>query len=137
MITLLLVFVRRPFTEDYARINPGNCGTRRLLFVLLHVTSLWGFIFLANTLVNFAKLYYPEIRHGASRSGIRLVILSIAFTTAYTQHARRKRLASHKKPFVVILTQTMVFNPAIRVDLTLLGFIGGLPNLLNDLRRLK
>jgi hypothetical protein len=54
---------------------------------------------LANTLVNFAKLYYPEAGVWFYQ-GVEFgfVILGIAFTTIFSQHARRKRLASFAEP---------------------------------------
>lgn len=97
VITLLSVFVGRPFTEDYAREHVPRELWDSPAFIrsCYTVTSLWGFIFLANTLVNFAKLYYPETRE-LFFQGLEFgfVILGVAFTTAYSQHARRKRLAS-------------------------------------------
>lgn len=101
VITLFSIFLGRPFTEDYAREHVPRELWDSPAFIrgCYTVTSAWGFIFLANTLVNFAKLYYNEAREWYYQ-GVEFgfVILGVVFTTIYSQRARRRRLASLAGP---------------------------------------
>ncbi|MFH0959534.1 MAG: hypothetical protein V1897_12600 [Pseudomonadota bacterium] len=95
--TLFSIFIGRPFTEDYAREHVPKELWESPAFIrgCYTVTTAWGFIFLANSLVNVAKLYYPEAGEWLYRgSEFGCVILGVVFTTIYSQRARRKRLES-------------------------------------------
>jgi hypothetical protein len=94
MATLISILVNQPFTESYAREHVprelwDSPEFRRSCFT---VTAAWGLIFLANTLVNVARLHYPELGEWACR-GLELgfLVLGVVFTTVYSRQARRRR----------------------------------------------
>lgn len=60
--TLLSVALGKPFTEDYARehVPKELWDSPEFIRSCFVVTGVWGFIFLANTMANVAKLYYPD-----------------------------------------------------------------------------
>lgn len=92
--TLFSMFLGRPFTEDYAREHTPKELWDSPTFIrsCYTVTSAWGFVFLANTMANFAKLYAPESSEWFYRAlEFGVIILGIAFTRIYSLAARRRR----------------------------------------------
>ncbi len=88
------MLIGRPFTEDYAREKVpielwDHPNFIRSCFI---VTTAWGLVFLANTLVNVAKLYYPDFNEWLYR-GVEFAIIAsgVVFTKIYSERARRKR----------------------------------------------
>jgi len=92
--TLFSVLLGHPFTESYARENVPRELWDSPAFVrgCFTVTAAWGFIFLANTLVNVAKLNYPNPGEWIYR-GVELgfLVLGVGFTVTYSRLARQKR----------------------------------------------
>jgi len=94
LATLMSMLFGRPFTEAYARDHvPVELWDQpnfiRSCFI---VTSAWGLIFLANTLVNVVKFYYPDFGEWSYR-GVEFGILAsgVVFTKLYSERAKRKR----------------------------------------------
>lgn len=94
LATLFSMLIGRPFTEDYAREKVpielwDHPNFIRSCFI---VTTAWGLVFLANTLVNVAKLYYPDFNEWLYR-GVEFAIIAsgVVFTKIYSERARRKR----------------------------------------------
>jgi hypothetical protein len=98
--TLVSILLGHPFTEDYAREHVPQELWDSPVFIrsCYTVTSAWGVIFLANTLVNFAKLYWPKAGEWLYQ-GLEffLIISGVAFTTIYARHAKKKRLTLSEK----------------------------------------
>jgi hypothetical protein len=94
--TFFSMLMGRPFTEDYARDHVPIELWNHPNFIrgCYTVTTAWGLIFLANTLVNVSALFYPQRGEWFFR-GIELGIIAagIAFTTVYSEQAKRKRAA--------------------------------------------
>jgi hypothetical protein len=92
--TLLSILIGQPFTESYAREHvPADLwDSPAFIRSCYTVTSAWGIIFLANTLINFAKLYNAELGEWFFR-GLELAVMvtGVLFTTAYSRWARAKR----------------------------------------------
>lgn len=96
MATLFSIVIGQPFTESYAREHVPRELWDSPAFIRsgYTVTGAWGIIFLANTLVNVAKPYQPELGEWFFR-GVELSILvsGVLFTTVYSRLARRRREA--------------------------------------------
>ena len=96
MATLFSIVIGQPFTESYAREHvPAELwDSPAFIRSSYTVTGTWGMIFLANTLVNVAKPYQPELGEWFFR-GVELCILvsGVLFTTVYSRLARRRREA--------------------------------------------
>ncbi len=95
LATFFSMLIGRPFTEDYARdtVPPELWDHPNFIRGCFIVTTAWGFVFLANTLIHVVKLYYPDFGfYGA----VELVILAsgIVFTRVYSEGAKRKRVAA-------------------------------------------
>ena len=92
--TFLSIVIGQPFTESYARDHVPRelWDSPSFIRASYTVTGAWGIVFLANTLVNVAKLYYSELGEWGFR-GLELSILvsGVVFTTVYANHLRRKR----------------------------------------------
>jgi len=92
--TLLSILLGEPFTESYAREHVpeeywDSPGFIRGCFT---VTAAWGFVFLANTLVNVTKLYHPEASEWTYRVvELGFLVLGVIFTTTYSRLSRRRR----------------------------------------------
>ncbi len=90
------MLIGRPFTEDYARDHVpielwDQPGFIRSCYI---VTTAWGLIFLANTLINVAKLFYPHLGEWSYRGvEIGIIVSGIVFTTVYSERAQRQRAA--------------------------------------------
>jgi len=97
MATLLSIVIGQPFTESYAREHVPSELWESPKFIRsgYTVTGVWGIIFLANTLVNVAKPYYPELGEWSFR-GVELGILvsGVAFTTVYSNLMRKNRASA-------------------------------------------
>lgn len=97
LATLISIVIGQPFTESYAREHVPQDLWDAPSFIrgCYTVTGVWGIVFLANTLANVAKPYYPQHGEWFFR-GLELCILvsGVAFTTAYSRIARRKREAA-------------------------------------------
>ena len=97
LATFFSMLIGRPFTEDYARdqVPIELWDQANFIRSCYTVTTAWGLIFLANTLVNVVKLYYPDLGDWSYR-GVELGILGsgIVFTTIYSERAKRKRAAA-------------------------------------------
>ena len=97
LATFCSLLIGRPFTEDYARDHvPAELWDHpSFIRGCYTVTTAWGLIFLANTLVNAVKLTYPDFGEWAYRS-VELGILGagVLFTTVYSERAKRKRAAA-------------------------------------------
>ncbi len=93
--TLLSVALGRPFTESYARDHVPRELWDSPSFIrgCYTVTGVWGFVFLANTMANVVKFYYPEPGEWTYR-GIELgfLIAGVIFTTIYSRVSRRKEI---------------------------------------------
>lgn len=92
--TFMSILANRPFTESYAREHVprelwDSPEFRRSCFI---VTTAWGLIFLANTLMNVVKLYHPGPGEWFYR-GVEFGVLGLGvmFTTVYSRLARRRR----------------------------------------------
>ncbi len=99
--TLLSMLLGHPFTEDYARehVPTELWDSPAFIRSCYTATSAWGLIFVSNTLVNVAKLYWPKAGEWLYQGlEFALIISGVAFTTIYSRHARRKRLASFEEP---------------------------------------
>jgi hypothetical protein len=92
--TMVSIVIGQPFTESYAREHVPKELWEHPGFIRSSytVTGAWGLIFLANTLVNVVKPYYPELGEWFFR-GVELCILvsGVVFTTIYSRLAQRKR----------------------------------------------
>ena len=97
MATLISIVIAQPFTESYAREHVPRELWDSPAFIrsCYAVTAAWGVIFLANTLVNAAKSYHPELGEWFFR-GVELVVLGsgVVFTTLYSRLAKRRRAAA-------------------------------------------
>jgi len=92
--TLLSVVLGQPFTESYAREHVPREFWDSPPFIrgCYTVTGVWGFIFLANTLVNVAKLNYPEGGEWLYLClEVAILVSGVIFTTIFSRIARRKR----------------------------------------------
>jgi len=92
--TLLSIAIGQPFTESYAREHvPSELwDSPRFIRSCYTVTGLWGFIFLANTLVNVAKPYCVDVNEWVFHAVEFCILTSgVAFTTIYSRLARRRR----------------------------------------------
>ncbi len=99
MTSQLSILLGHPFTESYAREHVprdlwNSSSFIRSCFI---TTSAWSFVFLANTMVNAVRLYYPEPSEWLFRAvEYLIVVLGIIFTSCYSQHTRRKRIEELK-----------------------------------------
>lgn len=95
--TMLSIVIGQPFTESYARehVPPELWDSPVFIRSCYTVTSAWGMIFLANTMVNAAKPYYAETSESLLR-GIELSILvsGVVLTTVYSNLMRKKRASA-------------------------------------------
>lgn len=99
--TVVSILSGHPFTEDYAREHvPREMWDSPVFIRSCYVlTSFWGAIFLANTLVNLAKLYRPDSGELLFRAvELGLIISGVLFTTIYARLSRSKRMAISVKP---------------------------------------
>ncbi len=94
LATFLSMFLGQPFTESYARdhVPKELWDSPSFIRGCFTVTGAWGFVFMANTLVNVVKIQrptvadwiYEEVQLGFLASGV-------LFTTIFSRIARRKR----------------------------------------------
>jgi hypothetical protein len=94
LAAFLSVAIGRPFTEDYARerVPRELWDSPSFIRGCFATTSVWAFIFLANTLVNVTKLYYPDAGEWTYEGAqICFLVLGVVFTTTFSRVARRKR----------------------------------------------
>ncbi len=94
MATLMSIFLGRPFTEDYARdhVPKELWDSPSFIRGCFTVTAAWAFVFLANTLVNTAKLQglkAPDWIYESVQLGF--LMLGVLFTTAFSRIARQTR----------------------------------------------
>ena len=97
MATLVSIVIGQPFTESYAREHvPAEVwDSPAFIRSSYTVTGVWGIIFLANTLVNVVKPYYPELGEWFFRVVELCVLVSgVLFTTVYSSVMRKKRAAA-------------------------------------------
>jgi hypothetical protein len=94
MATFLSILWGRPFTEDYARDHVPRELWESPSFIrgCFTITGAWGFVFLANTMVNLVKLQRP-VAAGWIYEVVQLgfLALGVIFTTVFSRIARRKR----------------------------------------------
>jgi hypothetical protein len=94
VFTMLSIIIGRPFTESYAQehVPPELWNSSSFIRSSYTVTGVWGMIFLANTLVNVVRPYFPDVGEWTFR-GIELTILvsGVFFTTIYADYMKRKR----------------------------------------------
>lgn len=98
--TQLSMVFGRPFTESYARehVPKELWNSSSFLRSCFITTSAWSFVFLANTMVNAVRLYYPEPSEWLFRTVEYLIVLTgIVFTTCYSKHTRWQRNEELKK----------------------------------------
>ncbi|MBI5572046.1 MAG: hypothetical protein HY914_19035 [Desulfomonile tiedjei] len=97
MATLLSIAIGQPFTESYARdhVPKELWDSPPFIRSCYTVTGVWGLIFLANTLVNVAKPYHPDLGEWFFR-GVEFCILvsGVVFTTVYSNLMRKKRASA-------------------------------------------
>jgi len=94
MATFLSIFLGQPFTEDYARdhVPKELWDSPSFIRGCFTVTAAWAFVFLANTLVNVAKLEGREAADWIYEIvQLGFLILGVLFTTAFSRIARLKR----------------------------------------------
>ncbi len=95
--TLLSIVIGQPFTESYARDHVPRelWDSPQFIRSCYTVTGAWGFIFLANALVNAVKPNHPELGEWFFR-GVELAILGsgVVFTTLYAGFMEKKRKAA-------------------------------------------
>ncbi len=94
MATFLSIFLGQPFTEDYARdhVPEELWDSPSFIRGCFTTTAAWGFVFLANTLVNVVKLQgvatadwiYEVVQLG-------FLALGILFTTIFSRIMRLRR----------------------------------------------
>jgi hypothetical protein len=94
LATFYSMLIGRPFTEDYARDNvPAELWDHpNFIRSCYTVTTVWGLVFFINILLNVAKLYYPdlgELFYTVLELGV--IGAGIAFTTIYSERAKRRR----------------------------------------------
>jgi hypothetical protein len=92
--TFLSILWGRPFTEDYAREHVPSELWNSPTFIrgCFTVTAAWGFVFLANTLVNVVKLQRPAADWVYEVVQLGFLALGVLFTTVFSRIARRKRV---------------------------------------------
>lgn len=94
---MLSMILDRPFVEQYARERTAASAWESVHFVraCFVLTSFWSAVFLLLALLNVAAMSYPapgELFYLVTQLAVLLV--GLVHTTAYTVHARRKRLAA-------------------------------------------
>ena len=92
--TLLSVTLGHPFTEEYARehVPKELRDSPEFIQSCFIVTGVWGFIFLANTMINVAKFHYPNAGEMIYQGGqVAFLVAGILFTTIFSRRARRNR----------------------------------------------
>lgn len=92
--TLLSIIVGQPFTESYAQehVPKELWDSPAFIRSCYTVTGVWGFIFLANSLINLAKPFHPELGEWFFRGAeLSVLVLGVLFTTLYSRRARRRR----------------------------------------------
>ncbi len=92
--TLFSMAMGRPFTEDYAREHVPRelWDSAEFIRSCFIVTGVWAFIFLANTMVNVAKLYYSDAGEAMYQGAqVIFLVVGVLFTTIYSRLARKKR----------------------------------------------
>ncbi len=96
--TWLSILIRRPFTLAYARAMAHNDGADQssLVYHSYVMTGMWGCVFLANTLINTAKVYRGgtpgwvyEVMQNAC------LLLGMLFTMYYPKYVRRQQVKVH------------------------------------------
>ncbi len=94
LAAFLSIAIGWPFTEDYAREHVPRELWDAPSFIrgCFVTTSVWAFVFLANTLVNVVKLYCPDAAEWTFEGAqIGFLVLGIVFTTIYSRVASRRR----------------------------------------------
>jgi hypothetical protein len=94
LATFLSMFMGRPFTESYARDHVPKELWDSPTFIrgCFTVTGAWGFVFLANTMVNALKLQRPAVADWIYEVvQLGFLALGVLFTTVFSRTARRKR----------------------------------------------
>jgi hypothetical protein len=94
LATFLSMFLGQPFTESYARdhIPKELWDSPSFIRGCFTVTGAWGFVFMANTLVNVVKLQRPEAADWIYEVvQLGFLALGILFTTIFSRISRRKR----------------------------------------------
>ena len=94
LATFLSMFMGRPFTESYARDHVPKELWDSPTFIrgCFTVTGAWGFVFLANTMVNALKLQRPAVADWIYEVvQLGFLALGVIFTTVFSHTARRKR----------------------------------------------
>jgi hypothetical protein len=98
LATLLSMTLGEPFTEDYAREHVPKELWDSPAFIrgCFTVTGVWAFVFLANVMINVAKLYHPEFGEWSYQGlEVTIMVVGVFFTTVYSRIARRKRMSPH------------------------------------------
>ena len=94
LATFLSMFMGQPFTESYARDHVPKELWDSPTFIrgCFTVTGAWGFVFLANTMVNVLKLQRPAVADWIYEVvQLGFLALGVLFTTVFSRTARRKR----------------------------------------------
>jgi hypothetical protein len=94
LATFLSMFLGQPFTESYARdhVPKELWDSPSFIRGCFTVTGAWGFVFMANTLVNVVKLQRPEAADWIYEvAQLGFLALGVLFTTIFSRIARRKR----------------------------------------------
>ena len=93
LATFLSMFLGQPFTESYARdhVPKELWDSPSFIRGCFTVTGAWGFVFLANTLVNVVKLQRPEAADWIYEVvQLGFLALGVLFTTMFSRIAGRK-----------------------------------------------
>ncbi len=92
--TWFSILIRRPFTLAYARAMAHNEGAdpSSLIYHSYILTGMWGCVFLANTLINTAKVYRgstPGWVYEVAQNAC--LLLGMLFTMYYPKYTRRRQ----------------------------------------------
>jgi hypothetical protein len=90
----MTVALKKPFTLDYAREHTDPSLWESPLFIRINVviTSMWALVFTVNSVLAWAKMEHfvlPE--WGYEVLSYTLLLGTVAFTTWYPNHIRRRR----------------------------------------------
>jgi len=94
LATFLSMLLGQPFTESYARdhVPKELWDSPSFIRGCFTVTGAWGFVFLANTLVNVVKLQRPAVADWIYEVvQLGFLILGVLFTTIFSRISRQKR----------------------------------------------
>lgn len=93
---MLSMILGRPFVQEYARkgVPPEQQESANFVRVCFVMTSFWTALLLVMTLVAVVKISYPgpgKLFYVVVNLGV--LVVGLAYTTAYTVHIKHRRLA--------------------------------------------